>query len=446
MVEDSEDDAELLLREITKGGLIPSFERVWTRDAFTNALRNRDWDIILCDYSMPGFNGMEALQINKQRGNQIPFILISGTIGEELAVEAMVRGARDYIMKDRLHRLVPAITRELEETRIYREKEKNRIELLHSEERFSKAFRTSTDGIVITRLKDGVILQVNDEFCRLFGYEKNQIIGRSSINIHFWSSEKEREEVVKKLKGQGLVKNHATLFQTASGTLLNVLLSCEHIDLNGEECMLCFIRDITDLKLAEQKYRQGLDGAIMTISKIIEIRDPYTAGHQTRASRLASAIAEQMELPEDDIETVRVCSLLYEIGKIKIPSEILNKPGKLNDLEYELVRGHVQTGSEILSNIDFPWPVARVVLQHHERMDGSGYPNGLKGDQIMIEARILAVADVVEAMASHRPYRASLGVDAALEELENNRGTLYDPTVVDATLTLFRKKGFTLEE
>jgi PAS domain S-box-containing protein/putative nucleotidyltransferase with HDIG domain len=192
------------------------------------------------------------------------------------------------------------------------------------------------------------------------------------------------------------------------------------------------------------KLRRILDGTIQALISTVEIRDPYTAGHQRRVAQLASAIAREMNLPEEKIEGIQLTGLIHDIGKICIPSEILNKPGPLDEVEFNLVKAHPQTGYNILKNIEFPWPMAKIVLQHHERMDGSGYPSNLKGEEIILEARILGVADVVEAMSSHRPYRPAYSIDKALEEIKSKRGILYDPKVVDACLRLFQR-GFRFE-
>jgi putative nucleotidyltransferase with HDIG domain len=171
-------------------------------------------------------------------------------------------------------------------------------------------------------------------------------------------------------------------------------------------------------------------------------RDPYLTGHQRRVTELACAIARKMGLPQDRIDGVRVAGLLHDLGKIAIPGEILSKPGRLSALEMGLICTHPEVGNRILQRIPFPWPVAQSIYQHHERMDGSGYPKGLGGEEILLEARILAVADVVEAMASHRPYRPALGVEAALAEIRRDDGRLYDREVVDACLKLFEEDGF----
>ncbi|MBU4371162.1 MAG: PAS domain S-box protein [Proteobacteria bacterium] len=208
-------------------------------------------------------------------------------------------------------------------------------------------------------------------------------------------------------------------------------------------------RDITPRKEAEEKLKETLEmlrkslaGTIQAMSLTVETRDPYTAGHQRRVADFARAIATEMGLTADQIEGIRTASAIHDIGKISVPAEILSKPTKLSELEFSLIKVHSQSGYDILIEIDFPWPVARMVLEHHERMNGSGYPQGLSGDKLLIESRIIAVADVVEAMASYRPYRPELGIDKALDEISKNKGILYDQEVADVCLRLFREKRF----
>lgn len=193
-----------------------------------------------------------------------------------------------------------------------------------------------------------------------------------------------------------------------------------------------------------RELRENLLDFVTAIAATIEVRDPYTAGHQRRVANLATAIAGELRLSEDQIEGLKLAGVVHDIGKIRVPAEILSKPGRLDDLEYNLIKRHSLTGYEILKSIHFPWPIAQIVLQHHERLDGSGYPYGLKDEDILLEAKILAVADVVESMVSHRPYRPGLGMDAALEEITRHRAVLYDPEVVDACLKLFRDQAYTL--
>ena len=201
-------------------------------------------------------------------------------------------------------------------------------------------------------------------------------------------------------------------------------------------------RTAQELEQNLERLQSTLDGVVDAMSRVVEMRDPYTSGHQQRVSHLAAAIAQRLVLPEEQINGIRMIGRIHDIGKVIIPSEILCKPGELNGLEFEMMKNHAKAGYDILNNIEFPWPVADVVLQHHERMDGSGYPNGLTGDSICREARVLAVADVLESMATHRPYRPALGLDSAIEELQRHRGDLYDADAVDACIDLVRSEGF----
>jgi len=191
--------------------------------------------------------------------------------------------------------------------------------------------------------------------------------------------------------------------------------------------------------------KDSLEDTVRAMAGLVEMRDPYTAGHQARVADLAAAIAKQMGLPDEQVHGIHLAGTVHNLGKIKIPAEILSKPGRINDLEFGLIKIHPQAGYDILKCVNFPWPIAQMVLQHHERLDGSGYPQGLKGDAILLEARILAVADVVEAMSSHRPYRPGLGIEVALEEIAKNRGIFYDPPVVDACLMVFRGQHYSFK-
>ena len=211
-------------------------------------------------------------------------------------------------------------------------------------------------------------------------------------------------------------------------------------------------REITERresrKQLEQSFRKlekTMDGTIQAITLTVESRDRFTAGHQKRVAQLACAIAQEMGFTSEQIQAIRIAGLLHDIGKISVPQEILTKPGSLTDIEFQLIKAHSQTGYDILKTVEFPWPIADIVIQHHERMNGSGYPSGIREDKLLIEARILGVADVVEAMSSHRPYRVAPGVDKALEEISRNSGILYDPNVVNACLRLFEEKGFSFE-
>jgi len=712
IVEDSEDDALLIIRELKKGGYDPVYERVETATAMKKALKEKQWDIILCDYNLPKFNAPLALVVLKETNIDIPIIIASGTIGEDVAVECMRLGAQDYIMKNNLSRLCPAIARELEEAKVRNKQKQTEEALRQSEEKYRSIIENMQEGYFENDLA-GNFTFVNDALCRTIGYPREELIGknnrqytdektaktiyqvynriyrtgeqskwieeeyvrkdgikvyaelsvslisdaegkpigfrgiarditerkqaedalrmseenfrrslddsslgvrivtaegetlyvnqatleiygydnieeleRTSIKAHYtpesyadfqirnekrrrgefgpseyeinivrkngeirhirvfrkdviWNGarqfqiiyhditqHKQAEESLRKSEAQyRLLANNmkdqlwlmdlnlkptyispsverargytfeeiaqlpldkqltATSLQSAMEffsiempkaladptyymtRLLELEFCCKDgstlwventfsliWDENGKPLSLLGLgRDITERKQAEEESRQNIErmrkalrATVQSICMTVEMKDPYTAGHQQRVSDLARSIATEMGLSADRRDFIRTASSIHDIGKIAIPSEILSKPTKLTDLEFNLIKTHSQSGYDILKDIEFPWPVADVVLQHHERMDGSGYPHGLKGDDILLEARILAIADVVEAIASHRPYRPALGINLALEEISQNKGSLYDADAVDACLKLFREKGYTL--
>jgi putative two-component system response regulator len=328
MVEDSAADAELIEHELRNGGLVFEARRVDAEEAFTTALKDFKPGLILCDYHMPDFSGASALGIAIVQYPDVPFIFVSGMMGEEYAVDMMKAGATDYVLKDKLFRLVPAVKRALDENSEYQAR------------------------------------------------------------------------------------------RAAEEDLAESLTRTEKI----------------------------LDQTVDALASVTEIKDPYTAGHQLGVARLARAIALEIGLSIDLVDGLQVAGILHDIGKIAVPSEILAKPAKLDEIEFGLIKKHSMAGFQILRGIDFQWPIAQAVLQHHERIDGSGYPGGFSGNQIIPEARILAVADVIEAMSSHRPYRPARGIELALEEIEDGTGRRYDPEVAEATLRLFREKGYSLSE
>ena len=741
IIDDSEDDALLLVRVLGKNGYDPVHERVDTAEDMLSALSEKPWDVILCDFKMPCLDAFHALDLFKKSGVDIPFLIVSGTIGEDTAVEIMRAGAHDYIMKDRLQRLLPVIQRELKEAEERREnrrkdqalKEKERQILtitentpdviarfdkafryvfvnpaiekmtgLHpdiilgktneelgmpeenvnrwntylrktfdtaatvnfefeleskegkrllfsslvpefgeggevvsilsltrditerkiaeeslraSEERFSAIFHASPTPIAITRLRDNLLTDVNEAFVQVTGFTREETIGRAPTEIGSWAEPRDRERLVDTLRDQRIVQDFEFQVRHKSGHLIDMILSAELIELSGEQYMLSLALDITDRKRIEemlrtrmrlmefavahsvgellqnaldeigkftdspigfyhfvepdqktlslqawstrtrgefctaagkgshysiddagvwvdcvhekhpvihndyeslphrkgmpeghakvirelvvpimrndrivailgignkpsdydekdielvsyladvtweiamrkqlevdqqesiQRERRGLAATVQAISMAVELRDPYTSGHQRRVADLARAIATEMGLSHQQIDGLRIASVIHDIGKLSVPAEILSKPSKLTSVEYLILQQHPQAGYDILKDIDFPWPIAKMILQHHERMDGSGYPNGLKGNDILLEARILCVADVVEAISSHRPYRPSRGIEHAMEEISQHKGILYDPEVVDACVRLFHEKEYNL--
>jgi PAS domain S-box-containing protein/putative nucleotidyltransferase with HDIG domain len=295
----------------------------------------------------------------------------------------------------------------------------------------------------------GIITYIAPRIEAVGGYTTSELIGRPFFDFVYQEDIPfVRDNLKQDLSGHA--EPHEYRAVTKAGDIRWVRVSSRP-SFNNEKRFIGLrgvMTDITDRKRTEEalqrSYEQLRETFIETVNALastVEMKDPYTAGHQRWATRLACAIAKQMGLSEERIEGIRMAGLIHDIGKINIPAEILSRPGQLSEIQYNMVKIHPQVGCDILREIKFPWPVAEIVLQHHERMNGSGYPERRSGEEIIMEARILAVADTVEAMASHRPYRAAHGIETALAEITRNRGTLYDPTVVDACLALF-EKGF----
>ncbi len=332
------------------------------------------------------------------------------------------------------------------------ERKRAEEKLRESEERFRGLYENAPAAYLSVGA-DGLIHRCNRRAGELLGCAAKELVGRPVFELYADTPQgKEKaSKVFQRFRAGGTITDEDLQMQRADGTLVWVSLTVNVVrDESGRVVeSRSVIVDITERKRAEEELQQSfvklqrtLAGTVNVLVSTIEMRDPYTAGHQRRVTQLAYAIAKEMDLSEERIEGLRMAGLVHDIGKISIPAEILSKPVQLNDLEWGMIKTHPQVGYDILKEVDFSWPVAQIVLQHHERIDGSSYPAELSGDEIMLEARILAVADVVEAMASFRPYRPARGLDKALEEISQNRGILYDPEVVDVCLNLFSEKGF----
>jgi response regulator RpfG family c-di-GMP phosphodiesterase len=346
-LEDSPRDAEQVRDSLQQAGVNCELKVVCDRGEFESALAGEPFDLILSDYNLPGYDGMAALALVQKKQPRVPFIMISGSLGEEAAIECMVRGTTDYVLKQRLSRLGPSVRRALAES---------------AERRLRLDAETS--------------LRANRRL---------------------------REEL-------------ELLVEERTG----------------------------ELKNAMARLATTLESTTLCLSMAMEMRDPYTAGHQRRVTDLACAIWDSMSLSREGRDGLRIAGMLHDLGKIQIPADILSKPSLLSKAEFSLIQEHPISAWEILRLAEFPGPVATIVRQHHERLDGTGYPDGLKGGDILRESCVLAIADVVEAMASHRPYRAALGIDAALAEIQRGRGTAYSVDTVDACLRLFREDGYVL--
>ena len=321
--------------------------------------------------------------------------------------------------------------------------------LLRESEYYYRALASGGDSLVLLD-RDCRYLFANEAYLDRFSSLRGSVIGRKYEELHDQENSRIFADAVKNVYDTGNTYHDEWLGTRSARYWLRTFSSVK--DSEGIiSAVIVAMKDISGRKKAEEqlqhtlvRLRNAVGTTIQVMASAVEARDPYTAGHQIRSADLSRAIASEMGLPQDKIEGIRIAASIHDIGKLSIPAEILSKPIKLSDLEFSLIKKHAQGGFEMLKDVESPWPLAEIVYQHHERMDGSGYPRNLKGEEICMEARILTVADVVEAMASHRPYRPGLGIDAALNEIEKNRGIFYDNVVADACLRLFREKGFKL--
>jgi PAS domain S-box-containing protein/putative nucleotidyltransferase with HDIG domain len=314
-------------------------------------------------------------------------------------------------------------------------------DLREREELFRSVFESAVAGISMVSA-DGKFIKVNNKLCEMLGFNQEELTGLHFDDITY---EEDREVGIKFRKqviaGELDNASFEKRYIKKDGNVIWVYISISAIrDLHkGFQYFITYIQDITDRKTAVEKLRLTIVGTVNTIALIVEARDPYTSGHQKRVAEISVAIAKELGLPEEQIQGIYFASLIHDLGKIQVPSEILSKTGKLTRIEYDMIKTHSKVGYELVKDIDFPWPIAEMVYQHHERVNGSGYPRRLKGNRISIGAKIIGMADVIEAISFHRPYRSALGLDAALEEIKLNKGILYDPDVVDAFLKVIRK-------
>ncbi len=318
-----------------------------------------------------------------------------------------------------------------------------------SSKRYRLLFERNLAGVFRASL-NGILLECNDAFANILGYSSaKEIIGTSVLK--FYLKEEDRKILIHLLSQFGSLKNFELSLKKKDGSPVWVLENVSFVEESGEKVLEGALIDISERKNMEEHLKQSVEklkkiaeGIIEAMSKAIELRDPHTAGHERRVGKLAKAIAEEMGLDREKVQEIYLTGLIHDIGKLYVPAEILTKPGALSEIEFKLIKVHPEMGYKILEKIEFSFPISKIILQHHERLDGSGYPLGLKNDEICEEAKILAVADVIESMVSHRPYRAALGLKEALKEVKQNSGKLYDPKVVKAALSLF-ERGFNFE-
>jgi PAS domain S-box-containing protein len=535
---------------------------------------------------MPRFSAPAALKLLQDNGLDLPFIVVTGAVGEETAVQVMKAGAHDYVMKQNLERLPSTVERELRQAEVRRERKRVDEALRTSEQRLKDAQNLGKIGswesdaatnalewsaetyeiferdealgppspdeeagyytpVEAVRLRESIRVSmeqgkesdfdliatmpggitkylhtwmrpVKDEagqVVRLFGTvqditgrkqaeegEKRQrvfsealmetspaciLVVDSDRKVVFANAETDRvlglsrDGVLDMVFGEGLrlldisgapvpegqlpvslvfltgqpLYSVEYVFDSPSGRRILSISAAPLFDETGSVTHgVATVEDISDIKRhaleleqAVERLQKAMYATVEAMSAAVEMRDPYTASHQRRVTVVACAIARELGAGEESVLALSVAGRMHDLGKLKVPTEILTRPGKLSPLELQMMREHPQATYDLLKGIDFPWPVAEICRQHHEHMDGSGYPQGLRGEQLLLEARILAVADVFEAMSSHRPYRPALGVEAALAELQRHRGTLFDADAVDACIRLVREKEFTLD-
>ncbi len=559
LLEDNKDDAEITQRELRKVGFALNVQRVETRDAFVRALADFLPDLVIADYKLPSFDGRAALAIVRRDYPDLPVIMVSGTLGDEQAVELIKAGADDFLLKDRLARFGSAVQAALARAA---ERRAHRMEWL----RFRTLIENVSDVIAILDCK-GVFRYASPAIKTVGGFKPEELVGQQFEKwVHPDEVEPARQIWAEVLAHPGMAKLvecrcrhkdgtwpiveariHNLLHLREIGGLLMVFrdisgrkaaaeslrvseerfrtltMATSHMvwgtnaagealsdfpvwrDYTGQsrdefmgagwanavhpddrkraqedwqravaagalyETELRIRRrdglyrhfavkgvpikdkggairewigtctDITERKLADEVIRRSLEESICAVARAIEQRDPYTAGHQSRVAHLAAAIACALGLGADRIRGLELAAEIHDLGKIHVPADLLAKPGRLTRLEFEIVKTHAEAGHDILKGVHFVWPIADIVWQHHERLDGSGYPRGLKAGQILLESKILAVADVVEAMTGPRPYRDALGVETGLAEIVRGRGILYDADAVDACVKLFHE-------
>jgi len=339
-------------------------------------------------------------------------------------------------------------------TRDISERKHTREMLSKSEERYRNILESIEESYFELDLT-GNFTFFNDALCRMTGYSPEELMG---MNNRRYTTPETAQQLYKTFKkiyatGKPIKINNYEVIQKNGEARINDMSASLLLDSSGKPIgFLGIARDVTEHRKREQELKESYDNlqqmleeTVQTLAYTVEVRDPYTAGHQRRVAQLADAISQKMRLPVGEAMGVRMAALIHDVGKVQIPGEILSKPGPLSPDEMDLVRTHPAVGSSILKEIQFPWPISDIVLQHHGRLDGSGYPHGINGKEMSTGAKIIAVADVVEAMVSHRPYRAALGMDKAIEEISNNKGTLYDTEVVDACLSLLTENDFTFD-
>lgn len=446
LLELKDDLGRLLVEESSDGLFVINGDRVeYCNEAFTRLTGLENGDI----ESVSARNFIEQMVFPEEKerfgkwwsqaldgGNSVFWGTVK--VGNQIGISALLTLSATDGQKKKVIGILRDISEFIESQSRLREKERILSSLIE---------QARTPVFIV---QNGIIKFANPAVLDTFGYRPEEVIGTGVAEylpedikvkiMELYQARLQSPDVSRRLEFSLLHKN---------GQQIEVDVDFNFIEYEGEPAEIVLAHDITEQKRIEArleetlgKLRKAFGASISILDKMVGIKDPYTGGHQKRVAELARAIATEMKLEPEKIDGLRLAAQIHDIGKIIVPAEILSKPGPLSESEWGLVKNHVIIGYELLKDIDFPWPVVEIVYQHHERMDGSGYPRGLKGEEIMVEARILAVADVVEAMSSFRPYREAHSIEEAISEIKINRGRLYDEKVVDVCLDLLQQKGF----
>jgi len=396
------------------------------------------FDLALIDIKLPDVQGVDLVEKLAELSPVTEYIIITAYPSLETAVAGIGQnGIIGYETKPLdMGRLISLIRQFTERKRA---EDQLRLE--------AQLLDCVTDSIFLHDF-EGNCFYVNESAYKSRGYSRDELIG---MNLHALDSPKYSRTIQK--QGRDLMKRGQAAFESAhvrkDQSIMPVEVQARIVESGGRKLILSVARDITERKRGQEKLQQSyrklqrtMEGTTLAFELATEMRDPYTSGHQRRATRLACAIAREMGVCKERIEGIHMAGSIHDVGKMYVPSEILARPAPLTEAEFSLIKVHPKAGHDILRAAEAAWPIAQIVLQHHERMDGSGYPSGLSGGDILLEARILAVADVVEAMSSHRPYRPAYPIDKALLQIMQKKDVLYDCNAVDACLSLFTEKGF----
>lgn len=469
IVDDDESTGDILTLILNKKGYKTEIARSG-REALEKA-RRRFFNLALLDIRLPDMEGIELIAPLKEIHPDMAMIIVTAYASVDNAVRALNEGASGYITKPlSMDKLLTMVSEELEKQHLIMENQ--RLHQAAQQELFERK-RAEYDlnkrvkeldclyGIGVANLiekigapSEEIYQEIADLLPEAWQYPETAAarvtIGSKEFKTHNYKKTEWRQSSDIKVNKAKAGTVEIVYLEPKTAADEGPFLKEERLLIDAVAEQLGRIterkRAEKELKHYSEKLRELIEEITQAIAATAELRDPYTAGHQQRVAQLACAIAREMKLSPETIKEIRVAGTLHDIGKIHIPSEILTKPGRLTEIEFNMIKTHPEAGYNILKTIQFPWPVAPVVFQHHERSNGSGYPSGLSAKDILPEARILAVADVVEAMSSHRPYRPARGIDKALAEISQNRGTLYDPQVVDVCLKLFAEKGFSFAQ